>query len=135
MRRLDAAALVDFKELLKQAVRPDWHPEPVQPDEMAVLIYSGGTTGVAKGIMLSHFNFVANAHQIIAWGHLTDEQGVLAVLPLLSRLWHERYHERGSLRRRRDLLAAPFQRQDKSPRPSKSTDLPSLSAYRRCSSS
>ncbi len=82
MRRLHGAALVDFKELLKQALRPDWYPEPVQPDEMAVLIYSGGTTGVAKAIMLSHFNFVANAHQIIAWGHLTDEQGILAVLPL-----------------------------------------------------
>jgi len=82
MRGLHGAALVDFKELLKQALRPDWYPEPVQPDEMAVLIYSGGTTGVAKGIMLSHFNFVANAHQIIAWGHLTDEQGILAVLPL-----------------------------------------------------
>ena len=82
MRGLHGAALVDFKELLKQALRPDWYPEPVQPDEMAVLIYSGGTTGVAKAIMLSHFNFVANAHQIIAWGHLTDEQGILAVLPL-----------------------------------------------------
>ena len=68
--------------MLKQAPPPDWHPEPVQPDEMAVLIYSGGTTGIAKGIMLSHFNLVANAHQIIAWGHLTDEQGMLAVLPL-----------------------------------------------------
>ncbi|MBP1742604.1 MAG: fadD1, partial [Deltaproteobacteria bacterium] len=72
MRGLDGAALVDFKELLKQALRPDWHPELVQPEEMAVLIYSGGTTGVAKGIMLSHFNLVANAHQIIACGHLTD---------------------------------------------------------------
>jgi long-chain acyl-CoA synthetase len=82
IRRLNGSALVDFKELLKQALRLDWHPEPVQPDEMAVLIYSGGTTGVAKGIMLSHFNLVANAHQIIAWGHLTDEQGVLAALPL-----------------------------------------------------
>jgi len=81
MRGVDSAALVDFKMLLKQALPPGWHPEEVQPDEMAVLIYSGGTTGVAKGIMLSHFNFVANAHQVIAWGHLTDEQGVLAVLP------------------------------------------------------
>ena len=82
IRKLDGETLVDFKELLKQALRPDWDPEPVQPEEMAVLIYSGGTTGVAKSIMLSHFNLVSNAHQIIAWGHLTDEQGVLAVLPL-----------------------------------------------------
>jgi long-chain acyl-CoA synthetase len=82
VRGVRGAPLVDFKELLKQEPRPDWSPEPVQPEEMAVLIYSGGTTGIAKGIMLSHFNFVANAHQIIAWGHLTNEQGLLAVLPL-----------------------------------------------------
>jgi long-chain acyl-CoA synthetase len=53
------------------------------PDDLACLIYSGGTTGVAKGIMLSHFNLVANAHQISAWGRLSAEEGrILAVLPL-----------------------------------------------------
>ena len=82
MRGLDRSALLDFKILLKQSPPPDWHPEPARPDEMAVLIYSGGTTGIGKGIMLSHFSVVANAHQIIAWGHLTDEQGILSVLPL-----------------------------------------------------
>jgi long-chain acyl-CoA synthetase len=82
VRGVRDTALVDFKELLKQEPGSDWFPEPVEPEEMAVLIYSGGTTGIAKGIMLSHFNFVANAHQIIAWGSLTNEQGLLAVLPL-----------------------------------------------------
>jgi long-chain acyl-CoA synthetase len=82
VRAVRGATLIDFKELLKQELRPDWSLEPVQPEEMAVLIYSGGTTGIAKGIMLSHFNLVANAHQIIAWANLTNEQGVLAVLPL-----------------------------------------------------
>ena len=74
--------LVNFQALTKQAPPAGWHPEPVQPDEMAVMIYSGGTTGVAKGIMLSHYNLVANAHQVVAWGNLTDEQRILAVLPL-----------------------------------------------------
>ncbi len=82
MRGLAGLAGVDFKQLLEQAPLADWHPEPTQPDEMAVLIYSGGTTSIAKGIMLSHYNLVANAHQIVAWGHLTDEQRILAVLPL-----------------------------------------------------
>ena len=81
MRGLDRSA-VDIQDLLRNAPPADWHPEPVQPDDMAVLIYSGGTTGIAKGIMLSHYNLVANAHQIVAWGHITDEQGILAVLPL-----------------------------------------------------
>ncbi len=72
---------IDFKELLQKAPPPNWQPDPLALDEMAVLIYSGGTTGIAKGVMLSQFNLVANAHQVIAWANLTDEQGVLAVLP------------------------------------------------------
>ncbi len=82
IRRVSRSGLVDFKDLLRRAVPPDWRPEPVPIDEMAVVIYSGGTTGIAKGIVLSQFNLVSNAHQIIAWANLTDEQGVLAVLPL-----------------------------------------------------
>ena len=81
VRELGGSSRVDFTRLLEQALPADWRPEPVQPDDVAVLIYSGGTTGVAKGIMLSHYNLVANAHQIVAWGHLTDEQGIMAVLP------------------------------------------------------
>jgi long-chain acyl-CoA synthetase len=81
IRNVGRSNVVNFKELLQQELAPDWHPDPVPIDEMAVVIYSGGTTGVAKGIMLSQFNMVANAHQIITWGTLTDEQGVLAVIP------------------------------------------------------
>jgi long-chain acyl-CoA synthetase len=47
-----------------------------------VLIYSGGTTGTAKGIMLSHFACVVNAYQVVAWGHLDKAARLLAVLPL-----------------------------------------------------
>lgn len=73
--------LVDFKRLLREPPTA-FHLEPVDVNELAVLIYSGGTTGVAKGIMLSHFNIVANAHQVARWGHLSPEERMLAVLPL-----------------------------------------------------
>jgi long-chain acyl-CoA synthetase len=75
-------SLVNFQSLLEQSPSAGWRPEPVQPDDMAVMIYSGGTTGVAKGIMLSHYNLVANAHQVVTWGNITVEQRILAVLPL-----------------------------------------------------
>lgn len=74
--------LADLQELVKQPLTDEFHAEQVDPDQMAVLIYSGGTTGIAKGIMLSHFNLVANAYQVRAWGDLKSDARILAVLPL-----------------------------------------------------
>jgi long-chain acyl-CoA synthetase len=81
LRRPGGLQWVRFRDLLRTPVPADFRPEPVDPDDMAALLYSGGTTGIAKGIMLSHFNFVANAYQVKAWGALSDEQRILAVLP------------------------------------------------------
>jgi long-chain acyl-CoA synthetase len=81
LRRPGGLQWVRFRDLLRTPAPADFQPEPVDPDDMAALLYSGGTTGVAKGIMLSHFNFVANAYQVKAWGALSDEQRMLAVLP------------------------------------------------------
>jgi Acyl-CoA synthetases (AMP-forming)/AMP-acid ligases II len=62
------------------------HPEPVErsPHDLAVLQYTGGTTGVPKGAMLSHANLTANSAQMIAHvGHMPDQQErTLGVLPL-----------------------------------------------------
>ena len=73
---------VDLKEMAGKAAPADFQPFEPDVDDLALMIYSGGTTGVAKGIMLSHFNVVANAHQIAAWGHLNENERILAVLPL-----------------------------------------------------
>jgi long-chain acyl-CoA synthetase len=40
---------------------------PLTPEDLAFLQYTGGTTGVAKGAMLSHGNLVANLQQVHAW--------------------------------------------------------------------
>jgi len=59
-------------------------PKPViQPDDVAVLQYTGGTTGVSKAAMLSHRNLCCNVAQCTAWMP-TLEQGRevwLAALP------------------------------------------------------
>ena len=47
-------------------------PEPARRDDLAVLQYTGGTTGVAKGAMLSNGNLVANAMQAWAWTEQSD---------------------------------------------------------------
>jgi len=61
-------------------------PEPVaqSPHDLAVLQYTGGTTGQPKGARLSHANLAANSAQMILHvGHLPDQQErTLGVLPL-----------------------------------------------------
>lgn len=64
----------------------DADPDPVEraPSDLAVLQYTGGTTGVPKGAMLSHANLAANSAQMIAHvGHMPETQErTLGVLPL-----------------------------------------------------
>lgn len=52
------------------------------PDDLAVIIYTSGTTGGAKGVMLSHRNFLVTAHAAVEALKLTGRDVVLLVLPL-----------------------------------------------------
>jgi long-chain acyl-CoA synthetase len=85
MRQLSAAKGVrplELRALLAANPPAGFTPAAADPGALAVLLYSGGTTGAAKGIMLSHAACVANAHQLRAWGQLEASDRVLAVLPL-----------------------------------------------------
>ena len=58
-------------------------PSPApSPDAVALLMYTSGTTGVPKGVMLTQSNLVANAFAIVDEHRLTADDRVLAVLPL-----------------------------------------------------
>jgi len=54
------------------------------PDDLAVLQYTGGTTGIPKGAMLSHANLIANSSQMAAHdqGCPAEAERVMAVLPM-----------------------------------------------------
>jgi long-chain acyl-CoA synthetase len=75
--------LYSFKQLLKQA-SPTHCLEAVDAEnDVALLQYTGGTTGVSKGVMLTHYNLVANTLQARMWCYKGREgkERYLAVLP------------------------------------------------------
>src|SRR5690606_14302266 len=59
-------------------------PTLAEHDEIAVIQYTGGTTGTPKGVMLSHFNLVANTMQTMEWCSRVKigEERYLSALPL-----------------------------------------------------
>jgi len=83
--RVDIAGDADthwFSDLLAQAPAK---PRPVElsGDDTAVLMYTGGTTGVSKGAQLTHWNILVNAYQVLVWVNAASRTlSVLSALPL-----------------------------------------------------
>ncbi|PLT30219.1 AMP-binding protein [Peribacillus deserti] len=72
-----------FTEIMKMGV-PDEPALDIDVDEdLALLQYTGGTTGYPKGVMLTHKNLVANAEMCSAWLYKDKEKGhnILGILP------------------------------------------------------
>ena len=76
---------VRFGDALERGKRHGLPTVDVQPDDIAFLQYTGGTTGVAKGAMLTHRNLVANMQQAAAWVGTNVKMGeevIITALPL-----------------------------------------------------
>ncbi len=63
----DLPGAVRFNDALAQGRGKAYTPAKPGPDDIAVLQYTGGTTGVSKGAVLKHRNLVANILQAEAW--------------------------------------------------------------------
>ncbi len=77
------ADVFPFKQLVRgpAAAKP---PVELLPDDLACLQYTGGTTGLPKGAMLTHRNLVASVTQMrtfLLQGHRDSEDRAVAVLP------------------------------------------------------
>jgi long-chain acyl-CoA synthetase len=77
---------VRFPDAVAEGAKQTLHPVALGLDDLAFLQYTGGTTGVAKGAMLTHGNLVANMLQSKAWmipaGIGKDIEYVITALPL-----------------------------------------------------
>jgi long-chain acyl-CoA synthetase len=54
----------------------------VLPDDEALIVYTSGTTGNPKGVLLSQYNLLADAMAIAAWHGMTPGQRMMCVLPI-----------------------------------------------------
>ncbi len=76
--RIDHA--VSFREALETGKKYTLRPTALGHSDLAMLQYTGGTTGVSKAAMLSHGNMIANTLQSVAWhGPVIGDSGELVV--------------------------------------------------------
>ncbi len=79
----DSEGVRRFSDLVGQTPPTVTQAEVEPREDLAMLLYTGGTTGVSKGVMLTHHNLVANAYQARLW--LPDFQSgrekILCVVP------------------------------------------------------
>lgn len=76
---------IGYKTALKLGSHYDYTPVMLKPSDIAFLQYTGGTTGRAKGAMLSHGNIMANVMQALGvYGHRISrgEEVTLTAIPL-----------------------------------------------------
>ena len=79
------AGAVRFRDTLRLGAKHPLPPITITHEDIAFLQYTGGTTGVAKGAMLTHRNLVANMQQASAWvGGAVEpgEEAIVTALPL-----------------------------------------------------
>ena len=89
--KLDDLEIIDeltnhsYMSKLKQRIASKELPKPDE-DDMAALLYTSGTTGHSKGVMLSHKNLVTNALSAYKNVTITEDDTFLSILPLAHTL-------------------------------------------------
>ncbi len=67
VKPFDLPGSVQFRDLLAMGAAAEFRSVPIDSQDLAFLQYTGGTTGVSKGAMLTHRNILANVKQGQVW--------------------------------------------------------------------
>jgi acyl-[acyl-carrier-protein]-phospholipid O-acyltransferase/long-chain-fatty-acid--[acyl-carrier-protein] ligase len=77
-----ASALLALFAPKRRVERACGAPRPVTPDDLVTVLFSSGSTGEPKGVMLSHFNVDANVAALVQTFRTTKDDRLLGILPL-----------------------------------------------------
>jgi len=72
---------ISFADLASAHLGTPLPPAP-EPGDLAVILYTSGTTGDPKGVMLTHGNLASNCASLIKLGLIRPEDNILCILPL-----------------------------------------------------
>jgi len=82
LKKISCPDTLNMKELLSRYPASPRQVDIDPKSDIALLQYTGGTTGVPKGAMITHFNMVVNAVQIAYWPPVVEGKDIhLSVLP------------------------------------------------------
>ena len=74
---------VAFEQFIPPVDVPQFaKPDDVQPDDEALIVYTSGTTGVPKGVVLTQYNLIADAYAITQWHGMNAKTKMMCVLPV-----------------------------------------------------
>jgi acyl-CoA synthetase (AMP-forming)/AMP-acid ligase II len=71
-----------------------WEPQNVGPDSLAMIQYTSGSTGVPKGCVLTHRNYLANL-QVMRWALNPADDAPVMNSPISGVSWLPQYHDMG----------------------------------------
>ncbi|MGC1458997.1 MAG: long-chain fatty acid--CoA ligase [Steroidobacteraceae bacterium] len=77
-----ALCIDDWLARADGSMSPTPGPQPISPDALAAIVYTSGTTGRPKGVMLSHRNILSNVNSILAAMPVNEDDVLLSFLPL-----------------------------------------------------